>query len=89
MSDLEKGPNRYQKVVTRYNLTNVEKIQLSSWTWEETGSQFYDLHLLIERDSSKKRLITHIVKEDDAKRLKKAFEHLIELVKKDGDPFGN
>jgi hypothetical protein len=70
----------------RLNLTKVKEITLEDKTPKGYGYYVYCEFI----DPSIKYIIFYdIVNEADAKRLKKAFEHLVELVKKEGDPFGN
>jgi len=68
---------------SRFNLSKI-----STLTIKEDGSdkQFY-----IYSPEFENPVLPHIQTKEDAKRLKKALEHLIEILKteKDTDPFGD
>ncbi len=84
-TDLEQGPNRFQEEGSRYNLMNAEYVEI-----HKEGTVYGVWLAMKEKEGLMGyELVRPVIEEDDAKRLKKAFDHLIELVKKDGDPFGN
>jgi len=70
---------------SRYDLSNISSLVYKK---EDTDGQFY-IYSSTETDK-RKPILFHIQTEDDAKRLKKALEHLIAILKteKNADPFG-
>ncbi len=89
-NDLLVGQTGYAKEPRRYNLLNITELKLTNENISpETGLSVYQLTFVMIGSTLMHPIVSMIALEDDAKRLKKAFEHLIELVKKDGDPFGN
>lgn len=65
----------------RYDLSNISTLII-----EEVADKEFQIHSSLK----KKPILFHIQTEEDAKRLKKALEHLIEILKteKNTDPFG-